>query len=83
MTKYLLKHAFQYILVSLVLTTAIISLFLIENSHIRRTVIFGVASLYPLWGIAHHLEEKNLTAEVLLEYLAFTMLMLWTLLVVI
>ncbi|MBU0709005.1 hypothetical protein KJ596_04670 [Patescibacteria group bacterium] len=79
--KYLITHIFQYSFVFLILATAIVSLFLLDNTHLKRTAVVAVASLYPLWGIIHHWEAKTLSAEIVLEYLAFTILILWTLLV--
>ncbi|MBU1110663.1 hypothetical protein KKB83_03535 [Patescibacteria group bacterium] len=80
---YFLKHAFEYVLIFLIIVTAIAGLFLLETIHLKRVAVLGVALLYPLWGIIHHWESKNLTMETILEYFAFALLIVWTLLVVV
>ena len=83
MSKYLLKHAFEYTLMILIFITTLAALFILDDPHLKRTAIFAVSALYPLWGIIHHWQEKNLTKETIFEYLAFSGLILWILLVTI
>lgn len=69
------KHKLAY---SLLASFAIVYLglvFLLRNIPqvlLITTISFGV--LYFLWGIIHHLYEKNLTSRIMLEYLLVTAL---------
>lgn len=80
--EYFIQHIFEYLLVFLILVTCALTLFLTPDEATREAVVFGTAALYPLWAIFHHWEEGTLKASTILEYLAFTALILWTLLVV-
>lgn len=69
------KHKLAY---SLLASFAIVYLglvFLLRNIPqvlLITTISFGV--LYFLWGIIHHLYEKNLTSRIMLEYFLVTAL---------
>lgn len=83
MLDYFLSHLFQYFLILLIFLTSMPSLVFVENRAFKITTVFTLSSLYFLWGIAHHLEEKNLTKAIVFEYLAMALLILWVLMNVI
>ena len=80
---YIIRHAFQYTLLLLILAGGILTLFLIQSHTLKLTVVFALTSLYILWAILHHWEEGNLQMSVILEYLVIAVLILWILISVI
>lgn len=83
MIHYFLKSAFQYFLILLILTTSLIVLFLLPERAVKTTIIFGLSSLYVIWGIYHHLEKGDLKLSTLLEYLVLAAFTWWILLSII
>lgn len=79
MKRYLFKHILQYILILLVSSSVLITLFLLEDRQQKILIIYSLASLYLLWGILHHYYEHDLSLEVVLEYLIFATVILWVL----
>lgn len=83
MIGYIVRHAFQYILLLIILAGGILTLFLVPNHTIKVTIVFSLTSLYFLWAIWHHWEEKTLNMATLLEYLVIAGVILWVLVSVI
>lgn len=83
MIHYFLKNAFQYFLILLILATSLIALFLLPERAVKITIIFGLSSMYVIWGIYHHLEKGNLKLSTLLEYLILSAFIGWVLLSII
>ncbi len=77
MNRYFWQHTLQYFLLLITIISVLISFYFITNPQLQRTLATAAISLYPLWGIIHHYQEKNLTLEIITEYLALTLLMYW------
>lgn len=63
------KHKFAYSLLAIlaVIYIVIVALFhAISTVMLSATLVYAV--LYFLWGVIHHLYEKNLTFRIVLEY---------------
>ncbi len=74
MKKYHLSHALQYAVLAVVFLVSIPTLFVVRQEGTRIFLIFALSLFYLVVGIWHHLEEKNLTATTLLEYLAVSLI---------
>ena len=69
------KHKFAYSLLASIAIVYLGLVFLLRNIPqvlLMATITFGV--LYFLWGIIHHLYEKNLNMRLVLEYVLVTAL---------
>lgn len=69
------KHKFAYSLLASISIVYLGLVFLLRNIPqvlLMATITFGV--LYFLWGIIHHLYEKNLNMRLVLEYVLVTAL---------
>ena len=67
--KYYRSHLVQYILVIVVFVFSISILFQLESVFLRLIVIIFNSVFYLIFGIWHHIEEKNLTSKHTIEYL--------------
>ncbi|GAB4027723.1 MAG: hypothetical protein Fur0011_6430 [Candidatus Microgenomates bacterium] len=75
MIKDVAKHKLAYSLLASIAIVYLGLVFLLRNIPqvlLIATISFGV--LYFLWGIIHHLYEKNLTGRIVLEYVLVTAL---------
>lgn len=79
MFDYFLNHLFQYFLVLLIFLGSLFGLMLLEDRAVKIALVFFLSCLYFFWGVVHHLEEKNLTKTIILEYLVIAALIFWTL----
>lgn len=69
------KHKIAYSLLAALAMIYLSAIFFLRNLPqllLISTIVFGV--LYFLWGIIHHLYEKNLTGRIMLEYMLVTAL---------
>ena len=79
--KYIVSNAVEYLLVFLIFATGVWTLFLIESLAIKIGVITGLAGIYFIWAIWHHLNDDNeLSFEIVMEYFAVIALVIWILL---
>jgi len=72
--KYYREHILQYGLLVLATVFFISVLFQLKDFLVKLAVIILISSIYLLWGIWHHWEEKNLTSAHVLEYLVISAL---------
>lgn len=79
MKSYFLRHLFQYALLILIVLVGAFAFFSLESSFERFVVVFSLTALYVIWGIWHHYEERNLTLEVMLEYVVMAAFIFWVL----
>lgn len=69
------KHKLAYSLlagIAIVYLGLVFSLRNIPHILLIATIAFGI--IYFLWGVMHHLYEKNLTGKIMLEYALVTAL---------
>lgn len=70
-----LKHISHYLILLIFMLVGIL-LFSVSGHTplIQILIVVTLSIIYLLWGIIHHLIEKNLYLEVFLEYLLFSIL---------
>lgn len=73
-------HFLQYLTLVFLIASTVILYIKLNYSMYRFTLIIVSSSLYIVWGIWHHLVDKNLTLKILLEYIliAITVIILTT-----
>jgi len=65
----LLKILFSHVVFSLVLLSALLSIFLAEfNIRTQFYVVIGVVIYYILWGVIHHSLENRTAKHIISEY---------------
>lgn len=70
-----LRHVTHYlVLLALMLTGIVALLFTGTNLRLQTTIVILLALAYFVWGLAHHALEKELHAEIVIEYLLFALL---------
>ena len=70
-----LRHLTHYVVLMTIMMLGIITFSVFGHSPLYRGLITVLVSLgYFAWGIVHHLLEKNLYPEVVIEYLLFALL---------
>lgn len=70
-----LKSILDYIILTLIVSIAIILILLFNgNKYFQQITIIGMSILYIVWGVLHHLKEKTLQTQVVLEYVLFALL---------
>lgn len=75
MTKKPLRHIFDYLLLSFLMSLAVILILIFNgNRPFQGITIISASIIYVLWGISHHHREETLHPKVVLEYLLFGLL---------
>ncbi len=70
-----LKSILDYIILTLIVSIAIILILLFNgNKYFQQITIIGMSILYIVWGVLHHLKEKTLQTQIVLEYVLFALL---------
>ncbi len=70
-----IRSLFDYLILSLIVSIAIILILYFNGSKFyQEIIIIGLSILYIVWGIFHHAKEKTLQARVILEYVLFGLL---------
>ena len=70
-----LRSIVDYLLLTIIVSLAVVAiLFFNGNNFIQQIIIVALSILYIVWGILHHLKEKNLQARIVLEYVLFALL---------
>lgn len=80
MIGFFLDHISQLILLLIALLTGVMVFVKIDQILVKLILISILAFLYFLFGIFHHLLEKNLNLWLVLEYLLIAILLLWSML---
>lgn len=81
MTSKSLRHLGHYIILLVILMTGLVGMIVSGKSAPTHTVILISISVgYFVWGIIHHLLEKDLHPEIVLEYFLMSSLGLATVL---
>ncbi|OGY20970.1 MAG: hypothetical protein A2126_03030 [Candidatus Woykebacteria bacterium GWB1_45_5] len=66
--KYYREHILQYAFLVIVLIASLFTLFQLRDFFWKLAVVFCFSLLYLVFGVWHHLEEKNHTSKHFLEY---------------
>lgn len=70
-----LRHIFDYLILSILMSTAIVMILVFNGNRAYQTItIISTSLLYILWGVLHHHKEGTLYRKVILEYLLFAIL---------
>ncbi|KKT98728.1 MAG: hypothetical protein UW99_C0020G0006 [Candidatus Collierbacteria bacterium GW2011_GWC2_45_15] len=70
-----IRSLLDYLLLTILVSVAIIlTLYFNGNKLFQQVVVIGLSILYIVWGILHHLKEKTLRAQIVLEYVLFGLL---------
>lgn len=70
MKKGFLGHSFEYLLIFIILISAIFLLEFFHDSNTRLVIKTSLSLLYIAIGVFHHFEEKNLKPSQILEHTA-------------
>lgn len=63
------RHIIELAMLILILLIGIFILLYVPIVGWSRILAVGVAGVYPLWGIWHHLEHRNLSWSIAWEYI--------------
>lgn len=63
------KKPSEYIILLVVLIVGFLSYFLIDNSQVRRWIVYCVGILYFCWSLYHHYKRGDLELSIIIEYL--------------
>jgi len=70
-----IRSLLDYLLLTALVSIAIIlTLYFNGNKLFQQVVVIGLSILYIVWGILHHLKEKTLQTQIILEYVLFGLL---------
>ncbi len=78
-------HLFHYAILLLIIFGGLLAFFSFRGYPQTQFLIgLVVAFAYTIWGIIHHLVERNLTVKIIIEYLLISLLaivILWNFLI--
>lgn len=80
MKHYILRHIKEYLLLLVVLLLLLTLLFSTFNPFWQGLLCASIVFVYVLWGFWHHYREKNLTGQIVMEYLLVALVILAVLL---
>lgn len=70
-----LRHLSHYVVLLILMLTGLIALIFTGKSTVfHTTILVFTAAAYFFWGLVHQALEKELHAEIILEYLLFSLL---------
>jgi len=70
-----LRNIVDYLILSLIVSTAIVLILYFNGSkYTQQIIIIALSILYIVWGVLHHLKEKSLQARIIIEYVLFALL---------
>lgn len=70
-----LRSIVDYLILTIIVSIAILLiLFFNGNKYYQQATIIGLSILYIVWGVFHHLKEKTIQAQIVLEYVLFSLL---------
>jgi hypothetical protein len=59
----------EYVILLASLIGGLLSYFLIDNSQVRRWIVYSVGLLYFCWSLCHHYKRGDLHLSIVIEYL--------------
>lgn len=74
--KYLKNHLIQYAFLIVTFAVSLTIIAQVKNIYLRAAIALFLAGFYFVWGVWHHLEEKNLTRAHIFEYLVVSLIIL-------
>lgn len=77
MIGFVSTHLTQFVLLTIIFVTGLMIFTDMVQMSSRLTLVVLMAVLYFLFGIIHHVQEKNLSNSLVLEYLVISLLLLW------
>lgn len=77
------KHILEMTLLATVLILGLFIAWQSPDFALRKLVIVVIASFYPVWGIWHHADHKQLTLSIVWEYVLIGLLIMVVLLSVV
>ncbi len=70
-----IRSLLDYLLLTILVSVAIVlTLYFNGNKPFQQVIVIGLSILYIVWGILHHLKEKTLQRQIILEYVLFGLL---------
>ncbi len=70
-----LRHVFDYFILSLFMSFAIILILIFNgNRTSQKIILVSTSLLYVFWGIIHHRQDGSLHRKVILEYVLYAIL---------
>ena len=70
-----IRSLLDYLLLTILVSVAIVlTLYFNGNKPFQQVIVIGLSILYIAWGILHHLKEKTLRRQIILEYVLFGLL---------
>ncbi len=79
-------HVFHYIILVMIITGGLSAFFSFRNYPMIQLLIGITTSLlYAVWGMVHHLVDRDLSIQIIIEYLAvaiFAIIILWNVLII-
>lgn len=70
-----IRHLAHYVFLLVIVLVGITGILFTHGQPLTQgLIIFGLAVTYFLWGLFHHLSEKSLEPEIILEYLLISVL---------
>lgn len=67
--KEIKEKPMEYVLLLAGLIAGLLSYFLIDNSQVRRWIIYSIGILYFVWSLYHHYKRGDLQLSIIIEYL--------------
>ena len=78
--RYKLSHAIEYLLVYVVFAAGVLTLLSSNSPLIKAVIIFGLAGVYFIWTIWHHMDDhEGIDFSVFMEYASILVLVVWIL----
>lgn len=80
MYRYVLNHLVEYVLVYVIFSAGLWTIFSNNALPVKVIIIFGLGSVYFVWAIWHHLDDHpDFDLGVLMEYVSILVLIMWIL----
>lgn len=83
MLQFIVKYGIEFLLIFLIFATGVWTFMSVHTPLVKIILLFGLVSIYFIWAVWHHMsDEKKIDFNVLMEYFAVIVLVLWILLTV-
>jgi len=83
MLQFIVKYGIEFFLIFLIFSTGVWTFMSTHSVIVKIILLFGLVSVYFIWAIWHHMsDDKKINFNVLMEYVAVIVLVLWILLTV-
>lgn len=69
------RHLFEYFILALCVGIWLWAFIVVEHNRAARMgLVISLFALYVIWGIIHHLLDRDLTTKIIIEYAAIAAL---------